>query len=241
MIIATGARYRKPALTSLGRFEGAGVYYSATFMEAQLCDGDEVIVVGGANSAGQAALFLARTARRVHLLVRSKTLSDSMSRYLIRRIDETPAIELHVSTEIVAVDGTGHLERVQWRDSTGAVTSHEVRHLFLMTGAEANTGWLTGRVALDEKGFVKTGPDLTRDDLAAARWPLERSPYLLETSLPGVFAAGDVRCGNVKRVASAVGEGSIAISFVHRVLAESSAMARDNATDGRRVGSLLRR
>lgn len=221
VIIATGARYRKPSLANLGQFEGAGVYYSATFMEeAQLGDGDEVIVVGGANSAGQAAVFLAQTARRVHLLVRSHTLSESMSRYLIRRIEETPAIQLRTRTEIVALEGNGHLERVQWRDGTGAVTRHDIRHVFLMTGADANTGWLNSRVALDAKGFIKTGLDLTQDDLAAAQWPLERSPYLLETSVPGVFAVGDVRCGNIKRVASAVGEGSIAISFVHRVLAE---------------------
>jgi thioredoxin reductase (NADPH) len=220
VIIATGARYRKPSLANLEPFEGTGVYYNATFMEAQLCLGDEVIVVGGANSAGQAAVFLARTVRRVHLLVRSNNLSASMSRYLIRRIDETPAIQLRTGTEIVALEGNGHLERVQWRDSTGEVTSHDVRHVFLMTGAEANTAWLNGRFTLDEKGFIKTGPDLKLEDLAAAQWPLERSPYLLETSRPGVFAVGDVRCGNIKRVASAVGEGSIAISFVHRLLAE---------------------
>ena len=130
-------------------------------------------------------------------------------------------IKVRTRTEIVALEGNGHLERVLWRDGTGAITSHDLRHVFLMTGAEASTGWLSDGVALDAKGFVKTGQDLTRDDLAAARWPLERSPYLLETSRPGVFAVGDVRCGNVKRVASAVGEGSIAISFVHRVLAES--------------------
>jgi thioredoxin reductase (NADPH) len=145
-----------------------------------------------------------------------------MSRYLIRRIEETPSIRMHTSTEVVAVQGTDHLERVQWRDGGGAVTTHEIRHLFLMTGAEANTCWLKSRVVLDEKGFVKTGPDLTADDLFAARWPLRRSPYLLETSLPGVFAVGDVRCGNVKRVASAVGEGSIVMSLVHRVLAETA-------------------
>jgi thioredoxin reductase (NADPH) len=169
VIIATGARYRKPSLANLGQFEGAGVYYSATFMEAQLCDGDEVIVVGGANSAGQAAVFLARTVRRVHLLVRSRNLSASMSRYLIRRIEETPAIQLRTRTELVTLEGTGHLERVRWRDATGAVTSQEIKHVFLMTGAEANTGWLNSRVTLDEKGFIKTGPDLTQHDLAAAQ------------------------------------------------------------------------
>jgi thioredoxin reductase (NADPH) len=220
VVIATGARYRRPSFANLGQFEGAGVYYSATFMEAQLCGGDEVIVVGGANSAGQAALFLAQAARRVHLLVRSGSLSAGMSRYLVRRIEETPTIQLRTRTEVVALEGNGHLECVRWRDGTGSVTSQDIRHVFLMTGAEANTGWLNGRVALDAKGFIKTGWDLTQEDLAAAQWPLDRSPYLLETSLPDVFAVGDVRCGNVKRVASAVGEGSIAVSFVHRALAE---------------------
>src|SRR6185436_12025513 len=134
--------------------------------------------------------------------------------------EETPTIQIRTGTEIVALEGNGHLERVLWRDGTGAVTSHDIKHVFLMTGAEANAGWLNGCVALDDKGFVKTGSDLTARDLAGAQWPLVRSPFLLETSRPGVFAVGDVRCGNVKRVASAVGEGSIAISFVHRVLAE---------------------
>jgi thioredoxin reductase (NADPH) len=232
VIIATGARYRKPSLANVGQFEGAGVYYSATFMEAQLCDGEEIIVVGGANSAGQAAVFLARTVRRVHLLVRSNNPSATMSRYLIRRIEETPTIQLRTRTEIVALEGNGHLERVQWRDGTGVESSHDIKHVFLMTGAEANTGWLDSRVALDEKGFIKTGPDLTQHDLEAAQWPLERSPYLLETSLPGVFAVGDVRCGNIKRVASAVGEGTIAISFVHRVLAESFVNPRESQMAG---------
>jgi thioredoxin reductase (NADPH) len=221
VIIATGARYRRPVLANLAQFDGAGVYYSATFMEeTELGDDDEVIVVGGANSAGQAAVFLARTGRRVHVLVRSNSVSASMSRYLVRRFEETPTIQVRTRTEIVALEGNGHLERVLWRDGTGAVSSHGVRHVFLMTGAEASTAWLSGRVALDAHGFIKTGPDLTPEDLAAPQWPLERSPYLLETSRPGVFAVGDVRCGNIKRVASAVGEGSIAVSFVHRVLAE---------------------
>jgi len=221
VIIATGARYRKPSLANLSQFEGVGVYYNATFMEeAQLSDSDEVIVVGGANSAGQAAIFLARTGRPVHVLVRSSSLSESMSRYLLRRIEESSTIQVRTRTEIVALEGNGRLERVQWRDGTGAVSSHDIRHVFMMTGAEANTGWLNRHVALDAKGFIKTGPDLTPQDLAAAQWRLERSPYLLETSRPGVFAVGDVRSGNIKRVASAVGEGSIAISFVHRVLAD---------------------
>jgi thioredoxin reductase (NADPH) len=221
VVIATGAQYRRPALENLARFEGAGVYYSATFMERQLCGGDEIIIVGGGNSAGQAAVFLSEKVGRVHILVRSNSLASSMSRYLIRRIEEIPTIDLRTGTEIVALEGDAHLERVRWRDNkTGDITSHDIRHVFLMTGAVPNTGWLAGCVALDAQGFIKTGPDLTQNDLAAARWPLARAPYLLEASLPGVFAVGDVRGGNVKRVASAVGEGSIAVSFVHRALAD---------------------
>ncbi len=220
VIIATGAQYRKPALDNLSRFEGAGVYYSATFMEAQLCTGEEVIVVGGGNSAGQAAVFLAQTTKRVHMLVRSNGLADTMSRYLIRRIEDIATIEVRTNTEIVALDGTGSLERVTWRDNrTGQTTTHDIRHVFLMMGALPNSRWLNGCVAVDAKGFIKTGPDLSKDDLAAAQWPLRRSPHLLETSLPGVFAVGDVRGGNIKRVASAVGEGSIAVAFVHQALA----------------------
>jgi thioredoxin reductase (NADPH) len=221
VIIATGAEYRRPALENLSHFEGAGVYYGATFVEAQVCAGEEVIVVGGGNSAGQAAVFLAQTTKRVHLLVRSHSLADTMSRYLIRRIEENPMIALHVRTEIVALEGNGQLERVRWRDNLRAsVEAHDIRHVFVMTGAVPNTRWLAGCVTLDEKGFIKTGPDLSQGDLATANWPLTRPPHLLETSLPGVFAVGDVRGGNVKRVASAVGEGSIAVSFVHRALRE---------------------
>jgi thioredoxin reductase (NADPH) len=219
VIIATGAEYRRPSLDRLTHFEGAGVYYGATFVEARLCEGDEVAVVGGGNSAGQAAVFLAQTTRRVHVLVRSDGLADTMSRYLVRRIEENPTIVLHTRTEITALEGNGSLERVRWRDSaSGRVETHDIKHLFIMAGAVPNTGWLNRCVALDAKGFIKTGPDLTPDDLAHAKWPLSRAPHLLETSLPGVFAVGDVRAGNIKRVASAVGEGSIAVSFVHQVL-----------------------
>ncbi len=221
VVIATGAQYRRPALENLSHFEGAGVYYSATAVERQLCGGDEIIVVGGGNSAGQAAVFLSQTVKRVHILVRSSDLASSMSRYLVRRIEEIPTIDLRTATEIVALEGDAHVERVRWRDNkTGEITSHDIRHVFLMTGAVPNTGWLDGCLTLDAQGFIKTGPDLTQNDLAAARWPLARAPYLLEASLPGVFAVGDVRGGNVKRVASAVGEGSIAVSFVHRALAD---------------------
>ncbi len=219
VVIATGAAYRKLPLENLAQFEGAGVYYAATFMEAQLCRGEEAIVVGGGNAAGQAAVFLSGTARRVHLIVRAAGLADSMSRYLVRRIEESRGIVLRTRTEIVAVQGERHVERVQWRDGTG-VKTRDIRHVFVMTGAEPSTRWLEGCVVLDAKGFIKTGPDLTPEDLAACGWPLPRAPHLLEASLPGVFAVGDVRGGSMKRVASAVGEGSTAVAFVHQVLQE---------------------
>jgi thioredoxin reductase (NADPH) len=221
VIIASGARYRKLQLPNLGAFEGAGVYYGATAIESQLCRGEDVIVVGGGNSAGQAAVYLSQTARRVHLLVRGPGLTETMSRYLIRRIEGIETIDVRPHTEVVALEGGNHLERVSSRDNeTGLVTKHDVRHVFSMTGATPNTGWLDGCLVLDEKGFIKTGAELSREDLAAAKWPLARAPHLLETSRPGVLAVGDVRCGNVKRVASAVGEGSIAITFVHQILQE---------------------
>jgi thioredoxin reductase (NADPH) len=221
VVIASGARYRKLNVPNLEEFEGAGIYYGATAMEAQLCRGEEVIVVGGGNSAGQAAVFLAETVKRVHLLVRGTGLAETMSRYLIRRIEGSEKIDFRPHTEIVAVEGDHHLEHVSWRDKeTGAVTRHDIRHVFSMTGAAPNTGWLEGCVVLDDKGFIKTGAELSKEDLYAANWPLARPPLLLETSRPGVFAVGDVRCGNVKRVASAVGEGSIAVTFVHQILQE---------------------
>ena len=219
VVIATGAEYRKLQVPDLARFEGTGIYYAATYVESQLCGGEEVIVVGGGNSAGQATVFLAQTAKKVHLLVRSDGLADTMSRYLIRRIEETPSIALRPHTEVVALEGSDGLECVRWRNNqTGHIEAANIKHVFVMAGAIPNTAWLNRCVALDEKGFIKTGPDLSREELAAAHWPLARPPYLLETSRPGVFAVGDVRSGSVKRVASAVGEGSIAISFVHRLL-----------------------
>jgi thioredoxin reductase (NADPH) len=221
IIIATGAEYRKLAIDNLAQFEGAGVYYSATRMESELCRGEEVVVVGGGNSAGQAAVFLAQAVQRVHMLVRSGGLEKSMSRYLIRRIEQHPSIVLWLRTEVVGLEGDRHLESVTWRGTlTAKVETRAIRHLFVMAGAVPNTRWLDGCVALDRKGFIKTGADLTNDDLASAHWPLARAPYLLETSLPAVFAVGDVRSGNLKRVASAVGEGSIAVALVHRALSE---------------------
>jgi thioredoxin reductase (NADPH) len=219
IIIAAGAQYTKPPIQNLHQFEGQGVYYGATYMEAQLCGPEEVVVVGGGNSAGQAAVFLSQTARKVHMLVRSSQLSDTMSRYLIQRIEENPAIDLHYKTEITNLDGDTHLERVTWRDGSGRASTHDIRHVFIMAGASPHTDWLRGCVALDDKGFILTGPDVDSIPDFTAR-PGSTPLQMLETSLPGVFAVGDVRSHNVKRVASAVGEGAIAISMVHRTLAQ---------------------
>jgi len=221
IIIATGAQYNKLKVSNLALFEGTGVFYGATYIESQLCEGEEIVVVGGGNSAGQAAVYLSQTAKKVHVLVRSAGLSDTMSRYLIRRIEENPGIQLHPFTEITALDGDGQLQRVTWQDKkSGKTETHNIRHVFLMTGASPRTEWLKDCVVMDERGFIKTGRDIAVEDLASFKWPLERQPHLLETSLPGVFAVGDVRSGNVKRVASAVGEGSISVHLVHRVLQE---------------------
>jgi thioredoxin reductase (NADPH) len=220
VVIASGAQYNKPNIENLKKFEGQGVYYGATYIEAQLCGKDEVIVVGGGNSAGQAAVYLSQTASKVHILVRASQLSETMSRYLIQRIEENPAIEMHYRTEIVGLDGDTQLELVTWQDkNTGEISTHDIRHMFIMAGASPRTEWLKGCVALDNKGFILTGRDLD-PVMHDFKWPLSRVPLMLETSLPGVFAVGDVRAGNVKRVASAVGEGSISIYLVHRVLAE---------------------
>lgn len=221
IVIATGAKYRKLPIENLSRFEGVGIYYGATFVEAQLCNGEDVIVIGGGNSAGQAAVFLAENTKHVYIVVRGAGLIDTMSKYLIRRIEQSPKITVLTHTEVVGLEGLDHLERVTLRNTqTGGTEEKNVAHVFVMTGANPNTAWLNGCVVLDNKGFIKTGPDLSAEELAGAHWPLGRRPYLLETSLPGVFAVGDVRAGNVKRVASSVGEGSIAISFVHQLLRE---------------------
>jgi thioredoxin reductase (NADPH) len=216
IIVAAGAQYRKLDLPNLAQFEGAGVYYGATQVEAQVCGDREVAIVGGGNSAGQAAVFLSTVAKRVYLLVRGPGLSETMSRYLISRIEACPEITLKTFTEIESLEGNGHLERTHWRNTkTGERHTCETKHLFLMTGACPNTAWLEGCVSLDAKQFIKTGGDVGDE------WPLRRRPpFMLETSLPGVFAVGDVRAGSLKRVAAAVGEGSMAVQFVHKVLAE---------------------
>ncbi len=222
IIIAAGAQYNKPNIANLKQFEANGIYYAATFMESQLCGSDEVIVIGGGNSAGQAAVFLAETAGKVHMLVRGKTLSETMSRYLTQRITTHPAIELHLQSEVVSLQGDSRLERVTWIDkSSGEKSTREIGHVFVMAGASPHSDWLRGCVALDQQGFVLTGRDL--DPVLAdapQKWPLGRPPQMLETSLPAVYAVGDIRSGNVKRVASAVGEGAISIHLVQQALAE---------------------
>jgi thioredoxin reductase (NADPH) len=221
LIIASGAQYRKLPLSNLSQFEGLGVYYGATALEGQLCANEEIVVVGGGNSAGQAAVFLSGIAKHVHVLVRRSGLAETMSRYLIRRIEETPKITLRTHTEVVALEGDGRLESISWKNQeTEDVEKRPIRHLFSMTGASPNTAWLQGCIKLDDRQFVKTGADLHAQDLESARWPLSRQPYLFETSVPRVFAVGDVRSGSVKRVASAVGEGSVVVQLIHRVLAE---------------------
>jgi thioredoxin reductase (NADPH) len=222
IVIATGAQYNKPRLSNLEQYEGKGIYYGATYIESQLCGGEGIAVVGGGNSAGQAAVFLSQSADKVHMLVRGAELSSTMSRYLIQRLTENPKIELHLNTEIIALEGSECLERVAWRDkATGETSTQDIRHVFVMTGASPRTEWLRGCLALDEKGFILTGRDLDgRATNGNPGWPLTRAPQMLETSLPGVFAVGDARAGNVKRVASAVGEGAISIHMVHRALAE---------------------
>jgi len=226
IVVASGAEYRKLDLAERARFENAGVYYGAMVIDRKQLEDEEVVVVGGGNSAGQAAVYLSGLAKHVHMLVRSVGLADSMSRYLIRRIEESPRITLRTRTEIVGLSGDRALESVRWSNrATGETEERSIRSVFCMMGASPCTAWLGKCVALDDKGFVKTGQDLTPEDLASTGWTLSRPPLLLETSRPGIFAVGDVRSGNVKRVASAVGEGSISIQLVHRVLSGVSAAA----------------
>ena len=223
IVISSGAQYNRPHLDNLEKFEGEGIYYGATYIESQLCGNEEVAVVGGGNSAGQAAVFLSQTARKVYMLVRSGELSSTMSRYLIQRLEENPRIELHLNTKILSLQGGERLESVVWENrTTGEVSTHAIAHVFIMTGASPRTEWLRGCIALDGKGFILTGRDLDAPGLPIdyPAWPLTRTPQMLETSLPGVFAVGDARAGNVKRVASAVGEGAISIHMVHKTLAE---------------------
>ncbi len=223
VIAATGARYRRLEVSNLERFEGVSIHYAATEAEAQRCEGEEVAVVGGGNSAGQAAVFLAGRTRRVYLLIRGDDLGKSMSSYLVDRIVDAENVELLANTEIRDLAGEDRLDGVVVEDTrSGARRTLVARALFVFIGAEANTGWLEGAVELDERGFILTGRALDRIALEGKIWQgLSREPYLQETSLPGVFAAGDVRSGSVKRVASAVGEGSMAVRLVHQYLADT--------------------
>jgi thioredoxin reductase (NADPH) len=217
LLIATGAQYRRLNVEGFERFEGTGVYYAATTAEAQLCQGRPVIVVGGGNSAGQAALFLAGHASRVLLLIRGDDLNKNMSNYLVRRIEQTENIELHCNTTIQAMTGNGHLQAVEMVDDSGRQPQMvETPAVFSFIGATPRTEWLPPDIERDAKGFIRTGPSVGR----SPSWGAARAPFLLETSHPGVFAAGDVRSGSVKRVASAVGEGAMSVQFVHEYLKE---------------------
>jgi thioredoxin reductase (NADPH) len=223
VIAATGARYRRLGVPHLERFEGVSVHYAATEAEAQRCEGEEAVVVGGGNSAGQAAVYLAGRARKVYLLIRGEGLGKGMSKYLVDRVTDVENVELLANTEVRELMGEDHLEGVVVEDNrSGARRTLGARALFVFIGAEANTGWLQGAVELDERGFVVTGRELDCSALDEDAWQeRSREAFLLETSLPGVFAAGDVRAGSIKRVASAVGEGSMAVRLVHQYLADT--------------------
>ncbi|HSK85569.1 MAG TPA: FAD-dependent oxidoreductase, partial [Rubrobacter sp.] len=218
-IIATGASYRRLGVPSLEALQGAGVFYGAAVAQAQGMKGQEVYVVGGGNSAGQAARHLSKHARRVTLLVLGESLAAHMSQYLIEEIEATENIKVRLNAQVIDGGGQGRLEHLVLKDRTSGLTETvPAAALFVLIGARPHTGWLPEEVMRDERGYIITGSDLLRDGSPPAGWPLKRPPMLLETSVPGVFAAGDVRCGSVKRVASAVGEGSIAIQMVHKYL-----------------------
>jgi thioredoxin reductase (NADPH) len=219
VLIATGAHYRRLSVPRLEEFEGVSVYYAATPVEARACVGGPAIVVGGGNSAGQAALFLADHASRVHLVVRGQELEEDMSRYLVDQLQRHPRVEVHHHAEVREVIGDGALQAVVIEDNlTGERQAIDARAMFVFIGAEPHVRWLGDRLALDDHGFIFTGPAAIQAAPEAQRWYLSRPPFLLETSRPGIFAAGDVRSGSIKRVASAVGEGSMAVRLVHEHL-----------------------
>jgi thioredoxin reductase (NADPH) len=218
-VVATGVSYRRLEAEGIEQLHGRGVYYGASASEAAQCRDDVVYVVGGANSAGQAVLNLARHAKQVVLVVRAAGLEETMSAYLIDRVTSTPNITVRHQAEVVAVEGDGHLERLTVRDQrSGSTDEVEASWLFVFIGASPRTDWLGTEVARDDKGFVLTGPEVLNRE-PRPTWPLARAPYALETAVPGVFAAGDVRLDSMKRVASAVGEGAMSIYLVHRYLA----------------------
>ncbi|MER7451816.1 FAD-dependent oxidoreductase [Nocardia beijingensis] len=220
VIIATGVDYRRHPAPGVDDFTGRGVYYGSAMTEASECADHDVYIVGGANSAGQAAVFLSRNARTVHLVVRADSLEQSMSHYLIQQIGQIANIEVHTNTEVIAADGDDHLQQIVLRDNrTGAEEKADAERLFLFIGAAPQTDWLDGVVSRDDAGYVLAGPDLMVDGARPAGWELSRPPHHLETSVPGVFVAGDVHAESAKRVASAVGEGAMAVMLVHRYLA----------------------
>ena len=220
ILIATGMMYRTLDAPGADRLTGAGIYYGAVRTEAPACRNEDVYLVGGANSAGQAALYFARYANHVVMLVRGAGLEESMSHYLVQEIKATPSIEVRPHTQVVAVDGDVCLEAMTIENTeTGETTIVPARTLHVFIGGHPRTDWLDGALLCDEQGFILTGQDLVVDDECPPGWPLERQPYMLETSIPGIFAAGDVRSGSVKRVASAVGEGAMAVQFIHKYLA----------------------
>ncbi|HEX5963089.1 MAG TPA: FAD-dependent oxidoreductase [Gemmatimonadales bacterium] len=220
VLVASGVEYRKLDVPRFGDFEGAGIYYAATEMEARLCRGEEVVVVGAGNSAGQAIMFLSKYASRVHVVVRGQDLGTSMSRYLVDRVERMENVTIHRGAVVSGLEGNGRLSAVQVKSADGGQETLATNSLYLFIGADPNTGWLHGCVDLDRKGFVLTGNGLSPSVTDAERWrSAGRDPFLLETSLPGVFAAGDVRAGSAKRVASAVGEGAMAVGFVHAHIA----------------------
>ena len=219
VVLATGVSYRRLGVPGLDELVGAGVYYGSAATEAQTCADQDVYVIGGANSAGQAAVYLSRFARSVTLLVRGKSLEASMSSYLIDQVQAIDNLSVRVCTSVVGAQGNGHLERLVLEDAnTGSTQTVPASHLFVFIGAAPLTDWLDGTLHRDRSGFLLTGPDLLRDGSRPPGWRLDRDPYLLESSVPGVFAAGDVRSQSVKRVASAVGEGAMAVTLVHRYL-----------------------
>ena len=221
LLITTGVSYRKLEVPGVERLAGAGVYYGAAMTEALSCKDEDVYIVGGANSAGQAAMYFSQHARKVVILCRSGDLRKGMSEYLVKQIEDTPNIEVRVNSGVAAAFGEDHLERLTIKNSkTGDEETASARSLFIFIGAAPKTEWLDGVVERDERGFILSGPDLIRDGKRPKNWTEDRDPYLLETSVPGIFVAGDVRYGSVKRVASGVGEGSIAVQFIHRYLAK---------------------
>ena len=221
VVIASGAQYQRLPIDGIEHYEGRGIFYGATPMEAQLCGNAEVTVVGAGNSAGQGAIYLANAARRVHVVFRRSSLRETMSEYLVKRLEEHPNIELHASTDVVGLHGEDRLDGITYRcRESGAESGCGCSFLFLFLGASPNTGWLPKEMVCDERGFVKTGVDIAPLELVKAGWSLDRMPSRYETSWPRIYAIGDVRKGSVKRVASSVGEGSVVVSDIHQALAE---------------------